>query len=77
MSDRIKLDPEFALYIKRLRVDVEKSLKEIIPNKKINIRTTHLQRIIANMNKDGVNIKLKKLNGKKNRYRMVFQKNGF
>ena len=71
MSNKIRVDPEFERYCLNLKRDVEKSLKEIVPNKNITIKNTQIQRIIANINKeDGMDIRIKKI-GKRNRYKLL------
>ena len=56
---------------------MNKTLGILLPNKKINIKNTQIQRIIANINNNnnGMNIKLKKISGNRNRFRLIFDEN--
>lgn len=69
------LDPDFERFCNNLKKDMNKTLGILLPKKKINIKNTQIQKIIANINNNGVNIKLKKISGKRNRFRLVFDEN--
>jgi len=68
----IRIDPEFEKFCSNLKKNIEKSLSGTIPNADIKLKNTQVQRIIANMNKDNINVKIKKINGKKRGYKLIF-----
>ena len=68
-----RIDPEFEKYCINLRKDIERTLKKMMPKNDIQINNSQIQKIIAKLNKqNNLNIKLKKLGGKRNRYRLIF-----
>jgi len=75
MSKISKIDPDFEIFCNNLKKDMNKTLRVLLPKKNINIKNTQIQRIIANMNNNGINIKLKKISGKRNRFRLIFDGN--
>lgn len=75
MKNRVLIDPEFEAFCNNLKKDMNQTLKILLPKKNINIKNIQIQRIIANINNNGINIKLKKISGKKNRFRLIFDEN--
>ena len=75
MSRISKIDPEFERFCNNLKKDMNRTMGILLPKKKINIKNTQIQKIIANIHNNGINIKLKKISGKKNRFRLVFDEN--
>lgn len=69
------LDPEFEAFCNNLKKDMNRTLGILLPKKKIIIKNTQIQKIIVNMNNKGINIKLKKISGKRNRFRLIFDEN--